>query len=333
MTSDSPLVSVIVVNWNGERLLRPCLQSLSDQTYQEREIILVDNGSEDDSVETVRRLFPEVRIVRLPRNTGFAGGSVAGFAASKGDLIALLNNDARVECRYLERLVSGALQDHRIGICAPKLVYEGKTDSLNGAGHGLTTAGVGFDRGVGSRPSRYTTPESVFGACAAASLYRRTMLDDIGFFDEEFFIYDEDADLNARAQLAGWKCRFVPDAMVHHIGGASSGKLSDNHVYFHSRNLEFVWLKNMPTTLMLRYAHHKLIQEFGTFLYLCLRHGRWRPYFRAKRDALRMLPSMIKKRRVVQAMKRVSDRDFRRSLTPVFQYDWLTQKTRQLLRG
>jgi len=329
----NPLVSVIIVNWNGERLLDACLRSLLEQTYTNLEIIVVDNGSRDSSVHAIQSRFSTVRVVELPMNVGFTGGSIAGLQSSKGDFIALLNNDTRIENQCVARLVETMLRDQRLGICVPKLIFEGSTNSLNSAGHGLTTAGVGFDRGVGTSLGGYTAPEFVFGASAAAVLYRRAMLDDVGFFDEDFFIYDEDADLNCRAQLAGWKCRFVPDAVVHHVGHATSGRLSDCHVYYHTRNLEFVWIKNMPAPLMLRYAHHKLAHEVGAFVYLCLRHGRWRPYLSAKWDALRMLPSMIRKRRQVQAKRLVSDTDFRQLLTPVFRFDLIMQKARQLLVG
>ena len=125
-------------------------------------------------------------------------------------------------------------------------------------------------------------PEPVFGACGAAVLYRRRMLDEIGFLDEDFFLYDEDTDLNFRAQLAGWKCIYVPTAVAYHVANATSRRLSDLHVYYHTRNLEFVWIKNMPFEIMLRFAHHKVIQELGSLCYLCLRHGKWGPFFSGK---------------------------------------------------
>ena len=182
---------------------------------------------------------------------------------------------------------------------------------MNSAGDGLTTAGVGFNRGLGQNAAQFDASEPVFGACGAAVLYRRRMLEEIGFLDEDFFLYDEDTDLNFRAQLAGWKCIYVPSAVVYHVANATAKRLSDLHVYYHTRNLEFVWMKNMPLGLMLRFAHHKVIQELGSFCYLCLRHGKWGPFFRAKRDALSMLPVMLKKRAKIQAAKRVPNRYIR----------------------
>lgn len=325
-------VSIIVVNWNGERFLKDCLEALSQQTCTDREIILVDNGSRDLSVKSVRDNFPGVRIIEMPDNRGFAGGNSAGLRIARGDFIALVNNDTRAGEVWLENLVQPMLDNEQIGICASKVLLD-DTNMINSAGGGITTAGVGFDRGLGEATAVYSSAELVFGATGAAVLYRRRMLEEIGFLDEDFFLYDEDTDLNFRAQLAGWKCVYVPAALVYHKMNATSRRLSDVHVYYHTRNLEFVWIKNMPTALMLRYSHHKLIQEFGTFCYLCLRHGKWKPFFRAKRDVLTMLPKMLKKRREVQQRRKVSNNYIKGMLTSILNKQWFVQKAVQFIRG
>ena len=207
------------------------------------------------------------------------------------------------------------------------------TEAINSAGIGLTTAGVGFDRGYGEAICRYDAPEHVFGACAAGVLYRRSMLDEIGFLDRDFFLYGEDVDLSFRAQIAGWKCAYVPTAIVYHKLNTTARKLSDLHVYYHTRNLEFVWIKNMPTTLMMRYFHHKIFQELGAFCYFCLRHGKWKPFFRAKRDAVKMLPLVIGKRREIQKRRRVSNAYLQSMLTSLFNKAWLRRKIRQFVQG
>ena len=271
-------------------------------------------------------------MVELPHNTGFTGGNAEGLKAANGEFIALVNNDTRADDRWLENLAAPMLSDPRIGICASKLIIEG-TDYIDSAGDGMTTAGVGFNRGHGTKRNGYSSLEPVFAACAAGALYRRKMIDEIGFLDEDFFLYDEDVDLSFRAQLAGWKCVYVPDAIVHHKGNATAVRLSDTHVYYHTRNLEFVWLKNMPAGLMLRYAHHKLVQEIGSFCYLCLRHGKWRPYLGAKLDAVKMFPRMWKKRRAIQARRRVSNAYLRSLMTSMFNFDFVWQKVRQMIKG
>jgi GT2 family glycosyltransferase len=329
---DNNKVSIIVVNWNGERFLIDCLGALSNQSYSNREIILVDNGSADNSIHFTKENFPEVRVLALKENRGFSGGNAAGLKVAQGAYIALVNNDACVDQRWLERLIRAMVQDPTIGICAPKLIFE-NTQTVNSAGHGLTTAGVGFNRAPGGNPRDVNATELVFGGCGAAVLYRRRMLEEIGFLDEDFFLYDEDTDLNFRAQLAGWKCAYVPTAVAYHVANATTGRLSDLHVYYHTRNLEFVWMKNMPSGLMLRFAHHKLVQELGSFCYLCLRHGKWRPFFRAKRDALRMFSAMLEKRKQVQTRRRVPNRYVRSTLTPMFTMRFLKQKVKQLIEG
>jgi GT2 family glycosyltransferase len=325
-------VSIIVVNWNGERFLKDCLGALSNQGYANCEIILVDNGSADNSVRFTRENFPAVKIVALTENKGFTGGNAAGLEVAQGAYIALVNNDARPDEAWLENLLRPMLRDRTIGICASKLIFENPR-ILNSAGDGLTTAGVGFNRGLGHAAAAFDAAEPVFGACGAAVLYRRRMLDEIGFLDEDFFLYDEDIDLNFRAQLAGWKCIYVPSAIAYHVANATSKRLSDLHVYYHTRNLEFVWMKNMPSGLMLRFAHHKIIQEAGSFCYLCLRHGKWKPYFRAKRDALRMFPLMLEKRKRIQARRRVPNHYVRSVLTSMFTFGFLKQKMKQLIEG
>jgi GT2 family glycosyltransferase len=323
-------ISVIVVDWNGAGLLDTCLSALCAQTYTDYEIILVDNGSTDDSVQHVKRSYPHVRLVELNENSGFTGGNSAGLRVAQGEFIALVNNDARIETDWIEKIIRPMLSDPTVGICASKVLLHG-TDRIDSVGDGLTTAGVGFN--LGAAGNHYTFPEPVFGACGAAVLYRRKMLDEIGFLDRDFFLYDEDTDLNFRAQMAGWTCAYVPGAVVHHVANATAVRLSDTHVYYHTRNLEFVWLKNMPLGLMLRFAHHKIIQEIGAFCYLCLRHGKWRPYFRAKRDALRMAPAMWRKRKEIQRRRRVSNAYLKSMMTSLFSTEWIGQKIRQFIRG
>jgi len=325
-------ISNIVLNWNGERLLGDSLPSLSHQSYLYREIILVDNGSTDSSVSFVRGNFPEIKIIQLADNKGFAGGNAEGLKIAEGQFIALINNDTRVDEKWLENLLRPMLQNPKVGICGSKILLNG-TERIDSAGGGLTTAAVGFSRELGREGALFDKSELVFGACGAAVLYRRRMLDDIGFLDEDFFLYDEDTDLSFRAQLAGWTCAYVPSAIAYHKGNATSGRLSDTHIYYHTRNLEFVWIKNMPLGLMLRFAHHKLFQEIGSFCYLCLRHGKWVPYLRAKRDALKMLPGMWKKRRAIQARRRVPNAYLRTLMTSMFSWDFVRQKIRQFIAG
>jgi GT2 family glycosyltransferase len=152
---------------------------------------------------------------------------------AQGAYIAFVNNDARPDEAWLENLIQPMLRDRTIGICALKLIFENPR-ILNGAGDGLTTAGVGFNRGLGHAAAAFNAPEPVFGACGAAVLYRRRMLDEIGFLDEDFFLYDEDTDLNFRAQLACWKCAYILTAVAYHVVNATAERRSDLQVYYHT---------------------------------------------------------------------------------------------------
>ena len=222
-------ITVIIVNWNGEAHLDACLESLSQQTYPIHEDVVVDNGSTDASVGLVRRKYPAVKVVQLTENKGFTGGNLEGLRMSATNFFALINNDTRLDPNWLENILQPMMTDPRIGICASKLITEG-TEKLDAAGGGLTSSGVGFKRGVGEDIRLYNAPELVFGASAAAALYRREMIDDIGFLDDDFFFNDEDTDLNLRAQLAGWTCMYVPTAIVYHKVNATIGNLDRKSV-------------------------------------------------------------------------------------------------------
>lgn len=324
-------VSVIIVNWNGEALLRECLESLRRQTYRHFEVILVDNASTDGSVEFIQQQFPEAKLIRLEQNRGFAGGNIEGLRVAKGDYIALLNNDAVVEASWLAELVAVMNADSRVGICASKLVNYFDPEQIDCAGDGCATSGHGYKRGNGLAAGLYQTQEYVFGACAGAVLYRRAMIDDIGFLDPDFFIQCEDTDLNFRAKLMEWKCVYVPTAVALHRVSTTIGKLDGLAVYYSARNEEYVWIKNMPAPLMLRYLHHKIIQELAALLYFCLKRGQWGPFLRGKRDAARALPALWRKRAGIQRRKRVANAALARELTPLFERRLVQDKLGKLL--
>jgi GT2 family glycosyltransferase len=227
----SPLVTTIVVNWNGRAFLEKCLSSLRAQTYQPHEVILVDNGSTDDSLDYVAATFPEVRVIRLPDNRGFAAANNVGIREATGQYVALLNNDAYAEPGWLAQMVEAAEQ---------------QTD-VNAAGLALDWAGFCWEWCGGQIDDlNESSISECFGPSGAAALYRRQMLDEIGLFDEEFFAYAEDADLNWRALRAGWRCLYVPGARVYHITSATAGEGSRFKSYLLGRNKIWLLLKNVP---------------------------------------------------------------------------------------
>lgn len=330
-----PAVSVIVVNHNGEAVIRRCLQSLMEQTFTDREVIVVDNASRDRSVEMIRAEFPSVRVIEHPVNAGFAGGNVQGLRHAGGEYIALLNNDAVAEPEWLVHLVEAMRSDPLVGICASKLLVDG-TDLIDSAGDGCTTASRGYKRGEGASAPCYDRVEEVFGGCGAAVLYRRARIERIGFFDEEFFLLHEDTDLNVRARPAGWRCMYVPKAVVRHRVHSTIGRYSDRWIYCSIRNADLVWLKNSPTGLLCRYLHHKVLTDCalygGMLLWLDQRWRRLGLLLRAKADVVRLLPRVLRQRHRVQGMRTISNGELRSCLTSIWDNEYLQTQRRRLVR-
>jgi len=314
-----PLISIIIVTWNAKELLKNCLISLYNQTYKNFEIIVVDNASKDNTVQMIEREFPEVKLVRLNENKGFTGGNIEGLKKTKGEFIALLNNDAEASPQWLETLIKPMFEDEKVGICTSKVIIKG-TNILDSAGSGLTTAFSGFKIGMGEKADLYNEKRYVLGGYACACLYRKKMLDEIGFFDEDFVFNHEDTDLDFRAFLSGWKCVYVPDAIVEHRVSATLGYMSAESVYYFSRNSEFVWIKNAPTRLMLKYLHHRILYEIASFGYFGIIHRQWKAFLRGKWDAIKFLPKMVKKREKIQTGIKILEKDFEDKLTYFVKY-------------
>jgi GT2 family glycosyltransferase len=213
----NPLVSVIILTWNGKDLLRECLSSLASQTYSEKEVIVVDNGSTDGTVQFVKGTFGTLvsRVIENTFNTGFSKGCNQGIQASKGELVAFLNNDCRAQPGWIETMVRAALSHPEAGMFACKILLSHDPSLIDNAGHLLFPDGLNFSRGRLERDiKQYDRSEEVFFPSGAASVFRRELLLDIKGFDEDFFAYGDDADLGLRARLRGWSCLYVPDARM-----------------------------------------------------------------------------------------------------------------------
>lgn len=300
-------LSVIVLNWNGKHFLRECFDSLRSQTFKDFDIILVDNGSTDSSVEYVRQEFPEVRVIALNHNAGFAGGNNVGIRASTGEYVALLNNDTKAHPRWLEALKTALDAHPDVGFCASKIVLYDQPGVIDSAGDLFYTCGVGEKRGRSETDrGQFAQLQPVFGACAAAALYRRSMLEDVGLFDEDFFAYAEDVDLSFRAQLAGYQCLYVPEAVVYHHLQGSFGALPGHSLCLSRRNAFDTVLKNMPAGLLWRRLPYILGYYFAVDL-AYIGQGKFRPILRARLDNIRYLKRTLTKRRQIQARRRVTD--------------------------
>ena len=321
--------SVIIVNWNGLDHLATCLDSLAAQTFRDFEVILVDNGSRDGSVAFVQERYPWVRLVPLAENTGFATGNNRGFENSCGEYIVTLNNDTRVEPDWLEVLARVADSHGRVGMVASRICSFAKPDIIDSVGMGICRDGMARGRYRNQRWSalELSREEQILLPSACAALYKRAMLEEIGFFDDDFFAYAEDVDLGLRGRLAGWEALVATEAVVYHKYSQSSGSLSPLKVYLVERNHYWVALKCFPFVVLLalpfftvwRYAEQVRSVVNGKGVGGESRaDGMSAALFRALLkgvgDSLLGVPKMLRKRRWIMQSRRVSTQAFARLL-------------------
>ncbi|GAW31246.1 glycosyltransferase family 2 protein [Carboxydocella sp. JDF658] len=246
-------VTIVIPNWNGGKFLRQCLSSLVNQTFTDFETILVDNGSTDDSVLITKKEFPWVQIICLDKNYGFAYAVNRGIENARGEYIALLNNDTFVDQDWLKELVNALDIDPEVSFCSCKMLQFGNKAVIDSVCDVYTLSGQAVKLGYGLRDcGQYDSLKEVFGACAGAAIYRKEFFDKVGLFDESFFCYYEDVDLNLRAAAKGLKCVFVPKAVVYHIGSATTGgRYNKFNLYYTGRNYVLTLKKNLPKSLLL----------------------------------------------------------------------------------
>jgi GT2 family glycosyltransferase len=260
-----------------------------------------------------------VKLLTLTENAGFAGGNIEAYKIATGEFIALLNNDAVLTATWLEKMIAHLRMDPEIGICSSKILVYG-TNRVDSVGEFFTTAFTVVRPGEGEDGDGFHKPRFVTGACAAAVVYRQKMLNKIGFLDKDFFLNHEDNDLSLRAWFSGWKCLFVPEAVAYHKVSTTIGVLSNTSVYHFSRNTEWLWIKNAPTKLLLKYLPQRIIYELLSFGYFCLIKYKWGPYLKGKMDALLLLPRMLKKRACTQRLVKLSNAEIEEDLLPLKSY-------------
>jgi GT2 family glycosyltransferase len=300
------LITVIIVNWNGKDFIEECLRGLNKQIFKSFSIILVDNASDDGSLELVQKNHTEVKTVPLSENMGFAAANNIAIKSVDTEYVALLNPDTVPQPDWLKNLLSALENCPEAGFAASKMLLYDKPDRIDRAGDTYTKAGAALFKGRGESSSDFNNIGYVFGACAGAALYRQRMFDDIGFFDEDFFLLYEDVDLSFRAQLRGYKCLYAPDALVYHKASSSIGDDSPTSVYYSHRNLEWVYIQNMPGSLIAKTIFHHMIYILAAFVFFVLK-GRSKNFIKAKWHALKGLRGALAKRKHVQANRKVSD--------------------------
>jgi len=296
-----PLVSVIIVTWNSKKHLSICMDHFLTQTFQDFEVILVDNGSEDHALDELQEKYPPLRlqIERLDANLGFAVANNIGANLACGKWLALLNADAFPEPDWLEQLLHATDQNPECSFFASRQIQFNSPHLLDGAGDAYHISGLAWRNGYNLPLEKYGFQQKeVFSPCAAAALYSREEFLKVGGFDENYFSYFEDVDLGFRLRLMEKKCLYIPQAVVYHIGSASTGKRSDFSVYYSYRNLIWTFIKNMPSPLIWLYLplHIGTLLFFAVFLTF---RGQGRAIWRAIFDAYRDLPKIIAKRRMI----------------------------------
>lgn len=293
-----PKVSFIIVNWNGKEFLKECIDSILSQTYKNYEIIIVDNGSSDGSIEFLERNYDIEKLIKLEKNYGFAEANNIAISYATGDYIALINNDLVLESNWLKENLDVFIRNHKqnIGMVATKILQYHNRDYIDSAGVEYLPFGAIKDyKGLNKDDEIVNIEKEVFGACAAAALYKKDMINEIGFFDKEFFAYFEDSDLNFRAQLFGYNCIYNPKAVSYHIGSATGVRNSKFYVINGRRNIEYIFFINMQGYLLYKYIISHIIYELFNFIYFTS-IGKGYSFIKGKIQALLNFKYIINKR-------------------------------------
>jgi len=310
--------SIIIPNYNGLKLIGPCLDSIANQTLKPLETIVVDDGSSDNSVEFIARNYPWVKQVVRERNGLFAAACNSGFEAAQGNVLILFNNDAEAESGWLEAINQTLLERPEIDMVASKILLHDRPHIFHAVGDYYQANGVPGNRGVWQEDrGQYNQTEEVFGPCGAAAAYRRAALDEVRadnadgkILDESLVMYLEDVDLSLRLRLRGKRCLYVPGAVVHHHLSATGGGVRAS--YQCGRNFLVVALKNMPDEVLRQNLGNIILSQLGYALF-SLRHLRLnteRARLRGQWDALKAIPQTLRQRKKVQSARTVSPQYF-----------------------
>ncbi len=305
-----PRVSVVIPTWNGVELLAGALASLARQVFRDFEVLVVDNGSNDGTSELLVRNHPDVRRIRFEENRGFAVAVNAGIRAALGEIIVLMNNDTEADPAWLDALVA-ALDSHpEVGSCASKVLDFYDPTRIDSAGDQLGVFASPIGHGEPDGPE-FAHPRYVLSACAGAAAYRRRVFDDIGLFDERYFAYFEDVDWGVRARFAGYRCLYVPDAVIYHRVSETARRVPSTAFYLRMRNSLFLFFQYMPLRRLLVWTPVVLVWPLVRAV---SDRQPFRLAFRSVFDFLRQITAVVRVRRRIRGVRRVTWDDFRASL-------------------
>lgn len=306
---------VVIVNFNGGSLVLRALECLRAQTLQAARVIVVDNASSDGSGRAIAQAHPWVELIETGENTGFARGNNIGIRALDDcEWVALLNPDAFPQPDWLATMLDATLRNPAFCFFSSLLLDASDPSRLDGAGDAYHVSGLAWRREHGRPVAEFELDEhEVFGPCAAAALYRRDALLEVGLFDERWFCYFEDVDLAFRLRLAGHRCLLVPAARVLHQGSAITGRESAFTLYHSHRNLVWTWARDMPSSLAVRSIPHLLLTTVLAVGWYGAR-GELRTLLRAKRDGFAGIPRLRRERRALHAEAQVGWRELREQM-------------------
>lgn len=305
-------VSIVIVTWNAARYMEGCLKSIKEQSFKDWEVIVVDNGSTDDTLNIVKGLFPQAKIIRNKENLGFCKANNQGISVAQGDFIFTLNSDIILDKDFIEKIVKASKGlPENIGMLGGKMArMDGKT--IDSAGLILSKTRRFYDRGGDEADwKQYDDNAEVFGICAGAAFYKRKMLEEIringNYFDNDFFFLGEDFDIAWRAQLYGWKAFYIPEAQCLHLRGSSEHK-SKFKQYLSLKNRYLLMLKNDSLVNVLLAFPRLLIYDTARFFYLLFTN---KLLFKAIYEIIRLLPATLRKRKVIFSHRKVSNQYIR----------------------
>jgi hypothetical protein len=316
-------VSAIIINYNGSDVLEPCIDSLLGQTVSFDEITVVDNASTDDSCSFIPQKHPDIRLIQLGTNEGYAAAANLGIRNSDSELVAILNNDLMLDPDWLEKMLKHATDPW--SFWASKIVFSSRPDRVDSAGDGMAVIGSGFKIGHGEPENLHHENREVFGPCGAAGLYRKDMLEELGGFSEEFFLIYEDADLNFRARLRGHRCILVSAAKVRHRVNLNIGTFSPTYVFYGHRNSEIVFWQNMPLKLLILYLPERLLFNLFSLFFFTYK-GRGASFVSAKLAFLKIFPQIARRRRQIQSERVISTSE----LSRVLERNWLKYRIKKV---
>lgn len=290
--------SIIIPNLNGEGWLEDSIMSCINQDFDgEYEIIVIDNGSKDSSMDIIKRCaekFENFSIIENKENTGFSYAVNQGIKMSKGEYSVMFNNDAFAQPDWLKNLVDTAEKDEKIFSVASKMIQHYNRNLCDDAGDYVPLFGWTCKRGDGLSEKRYTKQERIFSACGGAALYRKSILDEIGYFDETFFAYGEDVDLGWRGNNAGYKNIFCPSAVCYHICSATTGgRYNDFKAFQSGKNTLLLLYKNQPVFMFLFNLIFQIIGFVPKLLMFCLR-GYGKPFIKGTLKAFTLFSKVEK---------------------------------------